>query len=181
MNNAEIIKQLREQTGAKMLDCKKALTQANGTYEKALAILEEKGIEMAKRRTYRLTKTGIIGHYIHYNQKLAVLVELHCETEIAASTQKFKDFAGDIAMHIAVMKPKYITSAEIPSEELEDKNSDELQAFYRINCLMEQDYYKDPSKSVQDEFLEFIAKFKENVTVKRFVCIEVGKQYEQES
>lgn len=151
MSNSEIIKQLREKTGVGMLDCKNALIQANGEYEKALTILKEKGIESAKKRTYRLTKCGIIGHYIHNNQQLAVLVEVHCETEVAASTPIFKNFVHDIAIHIAASTPD------------------------DINALMQQEYYKDESKTVQDVFLEFIAILRENVTVKRFVCLEVGK------
>ena len=178
MSNTEFIKQLREQTGAKILDCKNALIIGNGDYSKALVLLKEKGIESAKRRTYRLTKSGIIGHYVHNNQRLGVLVEIYCETEPATSTQIFKDFVRDIAMHIAAMKPKYITTADVPSIDLEQMNYDEHQAFYRINCLMEQDYYKDTNKSIQDVFLEIIEKLKENVTVKRFIYFEVSDDHE---
>jgi len=154
VNTSEAIKQLREQTGAGMLECKNVLTQANGDLEKALAILKEKGVETAKKRVYRLTTSGIIGQYVHANQQLAVLVEIHCETEVAASTLIFKDFVHDIAVHIAAAKPD------------------------NISDLMEQQYYRDESKNVQDVFWEFIAILRENVIVKRFVCFEVGKYYD---
>lgn len=149
--NSQILKQLREQTEAGMLDCKNALTAADGDYVKALSILKEKGLNTAKKRIYRLTKSGIIGYYIHHNQQLAVLVEIHCETEVAAQTQIFKDFVRDIAVHIAAAGP-------------ED-----------VNALIKQAYCKDESKRVEDVFLEFIALLRENVIVKRFVRIETGK------
>lgn len=178
MLDTEIIKILRKQTGAKVIDCKNALEEAKGDYDKALEILKEKGLESAKKRIYRLTKNGIVGYYVHNNLLLGVLVEIYCETSTAASTQIFKDFAQDIAMHIAAMKPKYIAKSDVPPNELQQIAMDKLQVFYSENCLMDQVYYKDTSRCVQDLFLEVIAKLRENVTVKRFTCFEVDNSYE---
>ncbi|MGD1815647.1 MAG: hypothetical protein ACPKNR_01310 [Pleomorphochaeta sp.] len=152
--NLQAIQQLHRNTNFGMSECKKALISANGNYEKALLILKEKGRISAKQRVYRLTRNGIISHYVHDNLQLAVLVEIHCETEVAASTKVFKDFAQEIAMHIAAEQPK-----DIPT-------------------LLNQPYYKEESISVEEFIFEFIALLRENIIIKRFVCFEIGKNYE---
>jgi elongation factor Ts len=191
------VKQLHDQTGAGYMDAKRALEQTNGNFEKAVIVLREKGISIAKKKSVRLTGEGTIGFYSHFNDRVGVMVELNCETDFAASTDIFKNLAHDLAVHIAAMNPLYISRADIPEETIEDEKDiyeaqikneentedtvnsaveERLQKYYKNNCLLDQPYFKDPGKSVNDLLVECITALKENITVKRFTRYEVGEE-----
>lgn len=190
------VKQLHEQTGAGYMDAKRALEKAHGDFEKAIVALREKGISIATKKAVRLTKEGVIGFYLHSNERIGVMIEVNCETEFAASTQVFKDLAHNLAMHIAAMNPICISQADILSATIneertifeaqarnEDKTEaaiasiveDKLKIYYQTNCLLDQPYFKDSAKSVNDVLVECIAILKENITVKRFNRYEMGE------
>jgi elongation factor Ts len=145
------IRQLHEQTGASYLESKKYLEKAGGDAEHAAALLYEKGISLAGKRSARLTKTGRIEAYVHAGSRIGVMLELRCETDLTSSTETFRKFARDMAMHIAAMNPS------------------------SINDLLGQSYYRDPDKGVNETLLECIAALKENVEIRRFVRYEVGE------
>lgn len=190
------VKQLHEQTGAGYMDAKTALEKANGDFEKAIVVLREKGISIAKKKAVRLTKEGIVGFYLHSNGRIGVMLEVNCETEFAASTQVFKDLAHNLAMHIAAMNPVCIAGTDLLPETItQEKDIFEAQArnenrpetaipavvegklkkYYQNNCLLDQPYFKDSNRSVNDVLVEYIAILKENVTIKRFIRYEVGE------
>ncbi len=189
------VKQLHDQTGAGYMDAKRALEQTNGNFERAVIVLREKGISIAKKKSIRITGEGTIGFYSHFNDRVGVMVELNCETDFAASTDIFKNLAHDLAVHIAAMNPLYISRTDIPEETIEDEKDiyeaqiknkentgnnvnstveERLEKYYRDNCLLDQPYFKDPDKSVNDLLVECITALKENITVKRFTRYEVG-------
>lgn len=197
--NIESIKKLREETGVGIMDVKHALIKADGNYDKALKALKEEGMLIAKKRTAKITKHSTIGYYIHANQRIAVLVELSCESDITSKSDFFIKFANDIAMHIAAMNCQYISRDDVPEDLIEQmrkniicqtKNENKsnstiekivkrkLEKFYQTNCLLEQKYYRDKKKSIQDIIMEFIYKHKENIEIKRFVYYEAGKKNE---
>jgi elongation factor Ts len=190
------VKQLHEQTGAGYMDAKRALEKANGNMEKAIVVLRKKGISIAEKKTVRMTKEGIIGVYHHSNERLGVLLELNCETDFAAETKIFKALAHNLSMHIAAMNPTFISHTDISPEtiaeetciyETQARNENKpeaaiplivegkLKKFYQNNCLLDQPYFKDSGKSVNDVIVECIAALKENITVKRFVRYEAGE------
>lgn len=190
------VKQLHEQTGAGYMDAKRALEKANGDVQKAIVVLREKGISIAKKKTVRIAKEGIVGVYHHSNERVGVMLEVNCETDFAAATKIFKDLAHNLAMHIAAMNPIYISYADISPETIaEEKNIYETQArnenkpevaidaivdgklkkYYQMNCLLDQPYFKDSGKSVNDIIIECVAVLKENITIKRFVRYEMGE------
>lgn len=191
----DAVKQLHEQTGAGYMDAKRALEIADGDVEKAIVVLREKGISIQKKKTVRIVKEGTIGVYHHSNERIGVMLEVNCETDFAAVTKIFKDLAHNLAMHIAVMNPTCISPADISPETIaEEKNIYETQArnenkpeavigaivegklkkYYQMNCLLDQSYFKDSGKSVNDVIVECIAVLKENITIKRFVRFEIG-------
>lgn len=190
------VKQLHGQTGAGYMDAKRALEEANGDVEKAIVVLREKGISIAKKKTVRIAKEGIVGVYHHSNERIGVMLELNCETDFAAKTELFKELAHNLAMHIAAMNPTCISHADILPEtiaeeksiyETQARNEDKpeaaigaivegkLKKYYQMNCLLDQPYFKDSGKSVNDVIVECIAVLKENITVKRFVRYEIGE------
>lgn len=190
------VKQLHEQTGAGYMDAKRALEKANGDFEKAIVALREKGISIAKKKAVRVTKEGVIGFYLHSNERIGVMLEVNCETEFSASTQVFKGLAYNLAMHIAAMNPICISQADIlPATiheertifEAQARNEDmpeaaiasivdgKLKKYYQTICLHDQPYFKDSAKSVNDVLVECIAILNENITVKRFVRYEMGE------
>lgn len=190
------VKQLHEQTGAGYMDAKRALEKANGDVEQAIIVLREKGISIAKKKTARIAKEGVVGVYHHSNERIGVMLELNCETDFAAATKIFKELAHNLAMHIAAMNPTCISHADLSPETIaEEKNIYETQArngdkpeeaitsivegklkkYYQNNCLLDQPYFKDTGKSVNDIIVECIAVLKENITVKRFIRYEVGE------
>ncbi|MCK4857065.1 MAG: translation elongation factor Ts [candidate division Zixibacteria bacterium] len=192
---AQQVKQLRERSGAGMMDCKKALTEAEGDIERALVILREKGISKAAKKAGRETREGMIGSYVHPGDKLAVLVEIACETDFVARTDDFREFARNIAMHIAAANPLAVRREELPTEEIEkereiyrtqainegkpekiiDKIVDgKIAKYYSEVCLMEQVYVKDQEKTIGDVLSETIAKLGENMSIRRFVRFRLG-------
>ena len=194
--SAAMVKQLREKTGAGMMDCKSALTEVGGDIEKAIEFLRKKGLATAQKRAGRAMTEGTIQSYIHMNAKLGVLVEVNCETDFVAKNDEFQGFAKNIAMHIAASNPLGITPEDIPQEVIEkekeiyraqaldlgkpenvlDKIVDgKLKKFYQDNCLMNQPYVRNPDISIADLLNELIAKIGENISIKRFVRYQIGE------
>lgn len=193
---AAMVKQLREKTGAGMMECKKALTEANGDFDKAIEILRKKGISAAEKRAGRVASEGIIGSYIHMD-KIGVLVEVNCETDFVARTDDFRALVKDIAMHIAAANPRYLSRDDVPAEVIEKEREiykeqikgkpehivdkiveGKLEKFYNENCLLEQIFVKDSEqkKTIKDIVTEAIAKLGENIVVKRFVRFQLGEE-----
>lgn len=192
---AQMVKELREKTGAGMMDCKKALTETGGDSEKAVNFLREKGIAKAASKAGRSTKEGIIASYIHAGSKLGVLVEINCETDFVARTDDFKRFAKDIAMQVAASNPIAVTRDEVnqetvgrekeiyrqqalnegkPEKILDKIVSGKLEKFYSEVCLTEQPFVKDSDKMIKDVINDAIAKLGENISIKRFVRYQLG-------
>lgn len=193
--NAEMVKQLRSKTGAGIMDCKQALAECDGDVEKAIEFLRKKGLATAQKRAGRAMTEGTVQSYIHMGGKIGVLVEVTCETDFVAKNADFIAFARNIAMHIAATSPLAITPEDVSAETVEkemeiyrgqaremgkpdnivDKIADgKLKKFYQENCLINQQYVKDPDKTVADLINEMIAKIGENITIKRFARYQVG-------
>ncbi|HZG84368.1 translation elongation factor Ts [Paenibacillus sp.] len=197
---AALVKELREKTGAGMMDCKKALEEANGDLTKASEILREKGLAAAKNKAGRIATEGLVESYIHAGGRIGVLVEVNCETDFVAKTDSFREFVKDVAMQIAAASPKYVTREEVPQEELE-KEKEILRAqalnegkpahivdkmvegrmskYYEEFCLLEQTFVKDPEKTIQTLVNEKIATIGENISIRRFVRFELGEGLEK--
>jgi elongation factor Ts len=190
------IKELREQTGVGMMDCKKALTEAAGNLEKALDILRQKGLAMAAKKASREASEGLIGSYIHMG-KIGVLVEINCETDFVAKTDDYKDLVKDISMHIAASNPSYVNREDVPADVIEKEKAiyasqienkppqvvekiieGKLEKFYADTCLMDQIFVKDPDgrKTIKDVIVEKVAKLGENILIKRFVRYQLGEK-----
>jgi elongation factor Ts len=190
------VQKLHKQTGAGYMDAKRALKEASGDEKKAILVLRKKGILIAKKKEARHAKEGIVGFYLHSNERIGVMIEVNCESEFAAETKVFKDFVHNLAMHITAMNPICIAHSDLlPKTIAEEKNIFEMQArgerkpetviaaivegklqkYYQDHCLLNQPYFKDSSKSVKDVLVECIAVLKENITIKRFVRWEVGE------
>jgi elongation factor Ts len=193
-----LVKKLREQTGVGILECKKAIAEADNDYEKAAELLRKKGFEKAKAKASRATNQGAVGSYIHTNGRIGVLLELGCETDFVAKNQDFLALQKDLAMQIAAMSPRFISEKDIPDEVLEKekeiyreqmKNSGKpdniidkivegkLKKFYNEACLIHQAFFKEDKKTIQDLIAEKIHKLGENIVVKRFVRYEVGEEF----
>ncbi|MEW5994203.1 MAG: translation elongation factor Ts [Candidatus Zixiibacteriota bacterium] len=193
---AQMVKELRERTGAGMMDCKKALIEAGGDTEKATSVLREKGIAKAASKGGRTTAEGVIATYVHTGDKLGVMVEVNCETDFVARTDQFKTFVRDIAMHIAASAPVCIRREEIDSnlvhherdiyrrqalnegkpEKVVDKIIDgRIEKFYSEVVLLEQPYVKDNDKSVEDLVKDMIATLGENINIRRFARFRLGE------
>ncbi len=192
---ADAVKELREQTGAGFMDCKRALSETQGSIDKAKDLLRQKGLAMASKKTGREASEGLIGSYIHMN-KLGVLVEINCETDFVAKTDEFKGFVKDIAMHIAAANPLYLKREDIPSDVI-DKEKEiyssqvtnkpanivekivlgKLEKFFEENCLMDQFFVKDPEHKtkIKDLLIENISQLGENMVIKRFVRFQLGE------
>jgi elongation factor Ts len=194
--NAAMVKQLRERTGAGMMDCKKALSESAGDMDKAIDFLRKKGLATAQKRAGRAMTEGTIQSYIHLGGKLGVLVEVNCETDFVAKNEDFKEFAKNIAMHIAASNPLGISPEDIDEKIIEREKEiyrgqalemgkpanvidkiveGKLNKFYKDNCLMNQAYVRDPYTTISDLLNELIAKIGENITVKRFVRFQIGE------
>ena len=197
---ASDVQTLREKTGAGMMDCKKALTEANGDMEKAIELLREKGLAAAVKKSGRIAAEGIVDSYIHLGGKIGVLLEVNCETDFVAKTDEFRALVKDIAMQIAAANPKYLRKEDVDTAELEKEREilraqalnegkpekivdkmveGRIQKYYKEVCLLEQPFVKDPDKSVQDLVTEKIAKIGENISVRRFVRYEMGEGLEK--
>lgn len=194
---AELVKELREKTGAGFMDCKRALEEVGGDKEKAIDYLRAKGILQAEKRQGRATKEGRIGAYIHRpGEKIGVLVEVNCETDFVARTEEFGNFIRELAIHIAAMAPRYVSREEVPKEVIErekeiyKKQAQEsgkpekviekivegkLEKFFNEVCLLEQKFVKDPEKTIEDLRKEFSAKTGENIVIRRFVRLQLGE------
>ena len=193
---AQQVKQLRDQTGAGMMECKKALSEAEGDLNRAVTILRERGLAAAAKKADRETREGIVGEYIHAGGKLGVLVEVNCETDFVARTDEFQSLVRDIAMHIAASNPSYVQREEASEEELEGERAiyrnqalaagkpekvvdriveGKLNKFYSEVCLYDQPFVKDPDITVEEVVKSKIATLKENISVKRFIRYKIGE------
>ncbi|MBN1689442.1 MAG: translation elongation factor Ts [Dehalococcoidia bacterium] len=163
--SANTVKELRQKTGAGVMDCKKALTEAGGNFDKACAIITERGLAIAKKKSERSAEQGLIECYVHTGNHLGVMVELNCETDFVARTPEFKELAHNIALQISAMAPQYVSKDDLPAGAEEDPAA---------ICLLLQPFIKDPAKSIQDIITETVAKTGENIKVRRFVRFELG-------
>jgi elongation factor Ts len=192
---ADMVKALREVTGAGMMECKRALKEANGDIEGAKKILRARGVEVAEKRSGRETKQGVIESYIHAGGRIGAMVEVNCETDFVARTDEFRQLARDIAMQIAAMNPIAVSREDVPKEVIEREVSGyreqaklegkpegaleeivngRLEKFYQEAVLLEQAFIKDPQRIIKDLVLEMTAKTGENVSIRRFQRFELG-------
>ncbi len=192
---SQMVKDLRDKTGAGMMDCKKALSENAGDMEKAIDFLRQKGLAVAAKRAGRATSEGVIETYIHAGGKLGVMVELNCETDFVAKTDDFREFARDVAMHVAAANPVSLSREDVPADIVERErqiyvqqaldsgkpaNIVEKMVVGKIDrylseiCLLEQQFVKNPEKSIQDMLTELVGKMGENVSIRRFVRYQVG-------
>jgi elongation factor Ts len=192
---ADQVKKLRDATGAGMMECKAALTEANGDLDAAMTLLRKRGLATAAKKAGRATSEGLIGHYIHMGGKIGVLVEINCESDFVARTDKFQELTKEIAMHIAAASPTYVRREEVPAElverekeiyreQVKDKPAQviekivegKLNSYYQQFCLMEQASVRDPNVTIQQLVQDAIRILGENITVSRFVRMKVGEQ-----
>jgi len=159
------VKELREQSGAGVMDCRNALLEAEGDIEKALQILRQKGFLEAKKKAERSATQGVINAYIHTDGRIGAMVEVNCETDFVARTDEFKALAHNLAMQVAAIPPQFISADDAPTHDIKEAET---------ACLLQQPYIKDPSKTVQDIITETIAKVGENIKVSRFARFELG-------
>ena len=198
--SAEKVKQLRDQTGAGMMDCKAALQESGGDFEKAVEYLRKKGVSTALKKAGRTASEGVITSYIHPGSRVGVLVEVNCETDFVARTKEFQDFAHEIAVQIAAMDPKYRTREEIPAQildkereilmaQLNDSGKPEkirqqivegrLEKWYGESVFMDQPFVKDESLKMDQMITNHVAKFGENIVVRRYTRFKLGEGTEQ--
>lgn len=191
----QMVKDLRQLTGAGVLDCRKALDTAGGDFNKAAELLREKGLAAAAKKVTREAKEGLVGHYIHMGSKVAALVEVNCETDFVAKTDAFQALCKDLAMQIVAARPQWVRIEDIPPAVLEEERNTyqaqvadankppeviakiidgKLAKFYEENCLLEQAFIKDENVKIKDLVTASIAKLGENVVVRRFARLEVG-------
>jgi elongation factor Ts len=201
---AAAVKQLREKTGAGMMECKNALVEANGNEEQAIDVLRKRGLASARKREGRIAAEGIVGSYIHMGGKVGVLVEVNCETDFVARGDEFQQLVKDVAMHIAAAEPRYVSQQDVPGEALDKereiaraqasndpKNANKpdqvidkivegrLHKFYEENVLMDQPFVKDPAKTVSELVTEKVAKTGEKITIRRFTRYKMGEGLER--
>lgn len=197
---AAMVKELREKTGAGMLDCKKALDEAEGNVTKASEILREKGLAAAANKAGRIATEGLVESYIHAGGRVGVLVEVNCETDFVAKTDQFRAFVKDIAMQIAAVNPMYVRREEVPADAIEKEKEilrnqalnegkpekivdkmveGRIAKYYEENCLMEQSFIKDPDKTISTIVNEKISVIGENISIRRFVRFELGEGLEK--
>ena len=203
---AAAVKNLREKTGAGMLECKNALTEAAGNEDEAINILRKRGLASAKKKEGRIAAEGVVGSYIHMGGKVGVLVEINCESDFVARGDEFQQLVKDVAMHIAASDPRYATRDEVPAAELEKereimreqlkndpKNANKpedvlnkiiegrLNKFYEENVLVDQPFVKDPSKTIGELVAEKIGSIKENISIRRFTRYNMGEVIEKKT
>ena len=192
---ANAVKDLREKTGAGMMDCKKALAETQGDFEKAVVWLREKGMSQVAKRSGRSANQGAIASYVH-GGRVGVLVEVNCETDFVAKTDDFQSLGKELAMQVAASMPKYVSKEEVPAAEVEQEKAiylaeakssgkpeavqqkiaeGKIESYYKVVCLMEQPYIREPKKSVRQYVTEVAAKLGENVVVKRFSRLQLGE------
>ena len=197
--SAQLIKELREKTGAGMMDCKKVLVETDGDIDKAIDLLREKGLASAEKKASRIASEGLVASYIH-SGRIGVLVEVNSETDFVAKTYEFKEFVKDIAMQVAASNPEYLCEEDVPQEAIDKEKEVLIQQalnegkpqniaekmvegrmhkFYERVCLLDQPFIKDPSITVNDLLKDKIAKIGENIKIRRFVRYEVGEGLEK--
>jgi elongation factor Ts len=169
----ELVKELRERTGAGIKECKDILVQVDGNINKAIEILREKGIEAAAKKATREAKDGLVGVYVHYGSRVAGLVELNCETDFVARTEDFVALANALAQHVVALNPRFISVEEVTDEAVSESGQTR-EKFIEENVLLAQPFVKDPSRTIEEKVKEAIAKLGENIVVRRFVRYEVG-------
>jgi len=196
--SASMVKELREKTGAPMMDCKKALSESDGSMEEAISYLRKKSIATASKKVERSTTEGLIESYIHPGSKLGVIIELNCETDFVARSDDFKELIKNLSMHIAALNPLFISKNDV-NPELIEKEKDiyltqakdsgkpekiwskivdgRLEKFFAEICLLDQTYIKDDKRAVKDIIDEIVAKLGENISVKRFVRYQLGEEF----
>lgn len=198
---AAMVKELREKTGAGMMDCKRALTDANGDLERAQEVLRERGLASAAKKSGRVAAEGLVEAYIHGAGRIGVLVEVNCETDFVAKNDDFRNLVKDIAMHIAASSPQYVRREEVPVEVIEKEREilraqtlnegkpanivdkiveGRIDKFVKDICLMEQPFVKDPDKTVDMVVREKIAHIGENISIRRFTRFVVGEGIEKQ-
>ncbi|MDR1604354.1 MAG: translation elongation factor Ts [Gracilibacteraceae bacterium] len=198
--NTALIKELRERTGAGMLDCKNALVACDGDTDKAIDFLREKGLAAAAKKEGRIAAEGLVESYIHGGGRIGVLLEVNCETDFVARSEDYRRFVRDIAMQIAAARPEYINASEVPAEVLEHEREivraqtlnegkpaaiaekmieGRMSKFFQEVCLMEQPFVKEPDKAVKDILLDKISKVGEKISIRRFARFELGEGIEK--
>ncbi|MCX7568548.1 translation elongation factor Ts [Tumebacillus sp. DT12] len=198
--SAALVKELRERTGAGMMDCKKALVETNGDMEKAIDFLREKGLAAAAKKAGRIAAEGLVESYIHAGGKIGVLLEINCETDFVAKNDDYRAFVKDIAMHIAAAKPLYLTREEVSQETIDHEKEilraqalnegkpanivdkmveGRVQKYYKEVVLLEQPFVKDPDKTIETIVKEKISTIGENISIRRFVRWEMGEGLEK--
>jgi elongation factor Ts len=200
--SANAVKELREKTGAGMMDCKKALAEAEGDFGKAEELLRKKGLASAAKKAGRLASEGAVGSYVHMGGKIGVLVEVNCETDFVARNEAFQALVKDVAMHVAAAAPQWVRREEVPADvvakELEIAKAQmreqkkpeaiiekiaqgKVDKFFKETCLLEQPFVKDDKKSVQEMINDQVAKIGENIQVRRFARFVLGEGLEKKS
>lgn len=202
--NTSMIKELREKTGAGMVDCKNSLVEADGNIEQAIELLRKKGMATASKKAGRIAAEGAVGSYIHMGGKVGVIVEINCESDFVARGEEFQQLVKDVAMHIAAVDPKFVRREDVPENEvnkereilMEQLKNDEnnakkpdevlqkiiegrLNKFYEESVLTEQPFVKDPSKTIGELVTEKIASIKENISIRRFTRYKMGEGIEK--
>ncbi len=192
----ELVKELRQRTGAGIVECKKVLQETGGDVEKAIELLRKRGAAKAEKKAGRATAQGVVASYIHGGGKAGALVEVNCETDFVAMTEDFQNLAREIAMQVVAMSPKYVSPEEVPDEVIEKEREilkeqarsegkpenvidkiveGRLAKFFTENCLLQQPWIKDSTKTIEDLINEYIAKLGENIKVKRFCRFQIGE------
>lgn len=192
--SAQIVKKLREETGAGMMECKKALGEAAGDFEKAKLILRKRGIAIADKKSARAAKEGIIASYIHVGDKVGVLVEVNCESDFVARNPDFREFVKNITLQIAAAEPRYVSREDVPAAIIEREKEvasaqvknkppqavakiieGKLEKYYQTVCLLEQGYVRDQNQTIKDVITAVVAKLGENILIRRFIRWKVGE------
>lgn len=194
--SASLVRDLREKTGAGIMDCKKALAAANLDFEAAVTFLREKGLATAAKRADKATSEGTVGSYIHAGGKVGVIVEVNCETDFVAKTDEFQSLARDMAMHVAALNPLYVKREDVPQDVIDKERSiyktqalesgkpekviekmvdGKVEKFFQENCLLEQSFVKNPDTTIKELLTATIAKLGENISIKRFARFKVGE------
>lgn len=192
---AEMVKRLRTETGAGVLDCRKALETSGANFDRAVELLREKGLSTAAKKASREANEGLIGNYVHMGSKVAALIEVNCESDFVARTPEFQSLTRDLAMQVVASRPNWVQPEDIPAEVVAQQKADfmaqlgdtskpqpiidriiegKLAKFYEETCLLEQPFIKDDSKRIKDVITEAVAKLGENIKVRRFARLEVG-------
>ena len=200
--SAKMVQELRSQTGAGIMDCKKALSEADGNLDKAIEFLRKQGMAASQKKAGRIASEGLVGSYIHAGGKIGVLLEVNCETDFVARNDDFQNFVRDVAMHVAAANPQFLSREEVPSDTVEKEKeilsaqiADEgkpaeviqkivegrLNKFFKENCLLEQPFVKEPKQSVEEIQNGLIAKIGEKIAIRRYTRFELGAGLEKKS